>query len=283
MNNWILLTIIYAVFVSFCEFFKKKATKINSIYEVLACFTTFSLIFAFFITGDIFKIDYTFLPIIFFKSSIIVISWILGLKALDGLQLSLYGMIKISRIIFSIFLSWLILGEKITFTMLIGSIIIIIGLVLVNITTDKDIDKKNSLKLIILFLISCLCSSISAIIDKKVLVYVSSGQLQFWFLLFLSIYYWLILIFKEKNFNIKTLKTNYWILIVSVCSVIGDRLLFIANENASSKVIIMALLKQLSVVISIILGRIFFKEKDILKKLLYSLLIIFGVIMVTIF
>ena len=52
---------------------------------------------------------------------------------------------------------------------------------------------------------------------------------------------------------------------------------FIANENVDSKVIIMTMLKQLSVVISIILGKIIFKEKNIIKKLIYSLLIIGGI------
>lgn len=283
MNNWILLTILYAVLVSFSELFKKKATKINSIYEVLTVFTTLSFLLTFFTTKDALSINYNFLPIIFIKSSIVVVAWILGLKALDGLQLSIYGMVKISRIIFSIILSWIFLKERITITTLIGSSIIIIGLVLVNITTDKNKDKKNSFRLILIFLISCLCSSASAIIDKKVLLYVSSSQLQFWFLLFLTIYYWIILFFKNRKINIKNLKMNYWLPIVSISTVVADRLLFIANENQSSQVIIMSLLKQLSVPTSIILGMIFLKEKDTVKKILYSILIISGVIIIVTF
>ena len=112
MNNWILLTIIYAFFVSLDEVFKKKATKINSIYEVLTCFTTIALLLTFIITKDIFNINYSFLPLIFLKSTIVLISWILALKALDNLQLSVYSIIKTSRIIFSVILSCLFLNEK---------------------------------------------------------------------------------------------------------------------------------------------------------------------------
>ena len=39
MNNWILLTILYAIFVAIFESAKKKAVEKNSIYEVLANFS----------------------------------------------------------------------------------------------------------------------------------------------------------------------------------------------------------------------------------------------------
>lgn len=280
MNNWILLTIIYAFFVSLDEVFKKKATKINSIYEVLTCFTTIALLLTFIITKDIFNINYSFLPLIFLKSTIVLISWVLALKALDNLQLSVYSIIKTSRIIFSVILSCLFLNEKFNIITLLGITIMIIGLILVNTTTNNDSNKKNSFKIIILFLISCLCSSISAIIDKKILLHITSGQLQFWFLLFLTIYYWIILLTRKNKINYNNLKKNYWIILVAICLVLGDRLLFIANKIPSSQVIVMTVLKQLSVIISIILGKIIFKEKNIIKKLLYSLLIIIGVIII---
>ena len=126
-------------------------------------------------------------------------------------------------------------------------------------------------------IISCFLSSISAIIDKKVLLHITSGQLQFWFLLFLTMYYWIILIIRKEKINFEEIRKNYWIPITAITLVVGDRFLFIANKNVDSKVIIMTMLKQLSVIISIILGKILFKEKNIIKKLLYSILIILGI------
>lgn len=277
MDNWILFTILYAFFVAFFESAKKKAIERNSVYEVLANFSLIAFILTFFITKDAFEIDYSYLPVIFFKASIIVIAWILGVKVLEKMQISLYSMIRISRIIFSVLLSSVFLGEQITFITLIGMSIVISGLILVNRTVNKGESKDQSIKLIGLLLISCLLNSISAIIDKKVLLHITSGQLQFWFILFLTIYYWIILIIKKEKINFKEIRKNYWIPIAAVALVVGDRFLFKANENVDSKVIIMTMLKQLSVIISIILGKIVFKEKDIIKKLLYSLLIIVGI------
>ena len=186
-------------------------------------------------------------------------------------------MIKISRIIFSVLLSYLFLGEKITFITLIGMSIIILGLILVNKTVNKEERKEKSIKLVILLLISCLLNSISAIIDKKILLHITSGQLQFCFLLFLTMYYWVILLMEKEKINYKEIKKNYWIQVAAIALVVGDRFLFIANENVDSQVIIMTMLKQLSVIMSIILGKIIFKEKEVTKKLLYSMLIIGGI------
>ena len=275
--------VIDAFVISFSEVFKKKALKKNSIYEIPAFFSLLAFIINIFFSKDIFNIDYSFLPIILLKSIIIVIAWLIGIKAIDKLELSMYGLIKISRIVFTVLLSVLFLGESFSLITLIGMLIVILGLVLVNVTTNKDNKKKNSIKIILLFLVSCFGSAVSAIIDKKVLLHITTSQLQFWFYLFITIFFFIILFIKEKKINIKNTISNYWIILISICLALSDRLIFIVNANPSSKVIILVIIKQLSVVISIILGRLIFKEKDILKKLLYSILIILGVIIMIAF
>ena len=213
------------------------------------------------------------------KSSIIVMAWILGVKALEKMPISLYGMINISRIIFSVLLSCLILGEKITIITLIGMSIIICGLVLVNKRTNKKEKKKTSFIVIMILLISCFLNAVSSVIDKIVLVHVNSSQLQFWFLLFLTIDYWIIFIIKKEKM---TIKKNYWIPLAAIFLVLSDRFLFLAKENVNSSIIIITVLKQLSVIATIILGKLLFNEKHIIIKLLYSLLIILGVIIMII-
>ena len=75
-----------------------------------------------------------------------------------------------------------------------------------------------------------------------------------------------------------TIKKNYWIPLAAIFLVLSDRFLFLAKENLDSSIIIITVLKQLSVIVTIILGKLLFKEKHIIIKLLYSLLIILGVI-----
>ena len=74
--------------------------------------------------------------------------------------------------------------------------------------------------------------------------------------------------FINEKTNWSKLKTNYWIPVEALCLVIGDKSLFLANSNIDSKVIVMMMIKQLSLIITIILGKILFKEKDIVKKII---------------
>jgi uncharacterized membrane protein len=78
--------------------------------------------------------------------------------------------------------------------------------------------------------------------------------------------------------SVKTLKTNYWIIILAVIFVIGDRALFIANANPESRVTIMTLIKQSSVLAAILAGRIMYGEKGTLRRTLCALLVILGIV-----
>ena len=194
------------------------------------------------------------------------------------MTISLYSVINLSVIVFSIIMSVIFLGEQLTTLLIVGTIIIIIGLILVNEVSIVKSKKEADLKTILILLASCLLSSISAIIDKQILKYINPIKLQFWFLFFLAISYWCIILFKNRKINLKKAKGNYWILIAAICLIVGDRFLFKANEIPESKVSIMTLIKQFSAIEGIILGKIFFDERNIIKKLLCSLLIISGIV-----
>lgn len=127
----------------------------------------------------------------------------LNLKAINGMPISMYSVINLSRIIFSIILSIIILGEQLTITILIGIIIVILGLILVNNKSEDEIERKNTnLKIVWILLIACLLNAISSILDKKLLTVITSEQLQFWALLFLTIFYWLILLIKKERIKV---------------------------------------------------------------------------------
>jgi len=279
MQNWILYTLIYAIVIGFFHCAKKKAVEKNSIYEVLAIFSTIAFILVAVTSKNILNIGFLPLIIVFSKSLVIVISWILSLHALQKMPISLYSVINLSRIVFSIIMSVMFLGEKLTVLHIVGAIIIVIGLFLVNKISNVKSEKETDFRIILILLVSCLLSSISGIIDKQVLKYINPIQLQFWFLFFLAICYWVILLFKNKKLDLKKINKNYWILITAICLIVADRFLFKANEIPESKVSIMTLIKQISVIEGIILGKILFNEKNIIKKLLCSLLIIIGIVL----
>ena len=65
---------------------------------------------------------------------------------------------------------------------------------------------------------------------------------------------------------------------MSVLFVIGDKALFIACSKQESTVVAMTLIKQCSVMITIIGGRFVFKEKRTLYKMVCAAVIIAGIV-----
>ena len=150
MQNWILYTLIYAIFTGFFQCAKKKAVEKNSIYEVLAVFSTIAFILVALTSNNVFNIGFTPLIIVFIKSIIIVIAWILSLNAIQKMPISLYSVINLSRIVFSIIMSVVFLGEKLTILLILGAIIIILGLFLVNKVSNIKSKKETDFKIILI-------------------------------------------------------------------------------------------------------------------------------------
>lgn len=278
MESWVILIFLYAIVIGFYNCAKKKAVSKNSIYEVFAWFSIIAFMATTLISKNVLEIHYIDLLFILLRTLLISASWLMAGYAINRIPISLYAVIMLSKILFSVIFSIIFLGEKITLTVLIGMIIVILGLVLVNNNSDEREDKEISKKELFILLFSCLLSSIAVILDKKILYNITSGQLQFWFLLFLAIILWIILMVKQKGFKYQIVKNNYWIPVMAISLVIADRLLFMANEIPESMVSVMTILKQFSTIEIIILGKIMFKEKKILRKLLCSTLIIIGII-----
>lgn len=275
MKSWVILTIVYGLCIGFFQTSKKKSVEKNTIYEVLAIMSLIAFLISTIINRESVIINSKYIFVVFIKSMVVAVAWMLSLVALKNMSVSLYGVINLSRILFTVVLSIIFLGEPLTFNVLVGSIIVILGLFLVNKLSNNKESKETTIKSIIYLLISCGLHSISAIIDKSITAHISGGQLQFWFLLFLTIIYWIVLLIKQEKIN--NISKNYWLLIGALSLTIGDRFLFIANGIPESKASVMTIIKQISAIEIIILGKFMFKEKNIVKKLLCSLIILFGI------
>jgi drug/metabolite transporter (DMT)-like permease len=68
---------------------------------------------------------------------------------------------------------------------------------------------------------------------------------------------------------------------MGILLLLGDRALFMANESKDSLVTVMILLQQLSLVVTIILGKLFFREKHIIYRLFCAALVISGIVIST--
>ena len=277
--SWVLFTLVFGLCKGVREGIKKKALEKSSTFEVLFLYTLLGFIFVIPTAKDVFDIPWEYYFFIGIKSIFVFTAWILSFNSIKHMPVSLYGVMDTSRVVFSTLVGLTIMGESASLPQMAGLVLVVAGLILVNI--HKKGEKEVRSKYIILTLVSCLFNATSGILDKWLTKTVTSGQLQFWFMLYLTVMYGLYLLFTRTKVNFKSLKTNYWIPILSIIFIIGDRALFIANENPDSRIVIMTLIKQSSVMAAIFTGMIMFREKVTLRRVLCALLVVAGIVIST--
>ena len=279
-NIWIFLVIVYSVLKGARDPMKKAALKKNSSGEILFFYTLIGFIMTIPFSEGIFEVKPIFILAAFLKALIVCTAWLLTLVVLKKIPVGLYGIIELSRLIFSMAGGILFFNESMTGAKYLGSALVILGLLMVNLKKDHS-GKRTSFKVILLSLTSAMLNATSGVGDKFLTKYITSAQLQFWFMLFTVILYGIYIIATKEKLSLSTLKTNYWIPLMSLSLIIGDRALFEANANPASEVTIMTILKQSAVVITVLSGRIFFKEKGLLYKLLCTAIVVAGILIAT--
>ena len=281
---WIALSASYGLLKGIRDVIKKVALQKSSAIEVLFFYTLLSFVFVLPWTGDAIRIfdgGTKYLALIVVKSFVIYIAWICSFKAIENLPIGFYGLMDMSRVIITSVLSVLILGEAMSLNKLIGIVLVLDGLVMVNMTENSGVSAGEGIrtKYIILVLVSCCMNSCSEIFDKWFMrpeTGITTGQLQFWYLFFLTAMYFIHILIKHIHLNWRMLYKNYWIAILAVLFVIGDKCLFIANQTGS--VIPLTLIKQCAVIVTILGGRLVFRESNIIFKLLCAVIIICGIL-----
>lgn len=285
---WVLFILIYGIVKGLREGLKKKAMEKNSVIEVLFFYTLFGFLMTIPFSSDILQVSALFHLVIIFKSTIIFIAWICALNSIKLLPLSIYSVIDMGRVIFAVLLGVLLLGEKLGPFQIIGILLVIVGITLVNVKTKRGVDEKPAKKVIILVLISGILNAVSSTMDKWIMSTdtnrwllgdstISSAQLQFWYMLYLVLLYGAYIFFKNEKVNVRKCVSNPWIWIMSLIFVIGDRCLFLANANPNSTVVVMTLIKQSSVLVTICMGKLVFKEKHIAYRIFCAITIIAGI------
>lgn len=283
---WIWLVLLYGILKGCREICKKKALETSSSVEVLLIYTLVSFLLVCPDAKNAMGMEPRFYLLVALKSFIIFLAWILSFFAIKKLPLSMFGVLDLSRVLFATLLGVTVLGETLTPIHIIGLILVCAGLLLLkfkpvyeNGKSLTGIEKKYTASVIIVALISCMLNSLSGLMDKILMKDINSSQLQFWYMLFLSIFYIIYALLGKQKISLKRALTNKWIWILSIMFVIADRALFIANSYPDSKVTVMTLIKQSGSIVSILAGKFVFKEKNVTHKLICAFIIIVGIVL----
>lgn len=292
---WIPLILFYGLCKGVREALKKKAMEKCSVMEVLFFYTFFAFLLTipFSIGHNIFGVGIRYHLVIFLKAFMIFIGWICAMNAMKRLPLSIYCVMDMSRMLFSIVLGIIFLGEAIGLLQGIGMVFVLIGVTLVNLKKDKKSGQATTYKAIPLVVASCLLNAFSAIIDKYTLSQstgkwffgdelLNDAQMQFWYMLYLSSLYGIYLLVsflvKKEKVHVKRCLSCPWIYLLSILFMLADKAMFIANSNPNSQVVTLTVLQQVSVIVSILLGKILYKEKHIAYRIFCAILIASGIV-----
>ena len=275
-NLWILFIIIYALLKGSREGMKKAALKQSSSNEILFFYTLVGLVLVLPFSADAFKLSPIFIFYAFIKALVVCTAWIFAFAALKNMSVSLYGIMDLSRMIFSTALGVFVLGEAFTFKKAIGVTLVILGLLLVNLKKSTT-SRGMTLSVLLAALINCFLNAVSGTMDKILMKYMESSQLQFWFMFFMTLIYGIVLLIRREKISVKCLKTNFWIPLMSISLIVGDKLLFEANASPLSEVTLMTVIKQSSVLVTVLTGWLVFKEKNILYKLMCTGIVLCGI------
>lgn len=285
---WIPLVLLYGLLKGGREIAKKKAMEKNTVMEVLFVYTLMSFVFVLPQAGQAGGMEPRFFALIALKSFVMFLAWIFGFYSLKKMPVSLYGVLSLSRVLFATFSGVIFLHEVLAGNQIAGLVIVCAGLLLLRVTPKKKTpaleqdapapEQPEPVKpiFIVLAFASCILNAISGFMDKILMRDVTSSQLQFWYMLFLVIYYGIYVLITRVKIS-PTVFKNGWVWALAIMFVIGDKALFIANGMSESRITIMTLIKQSACLVTIIGGKIFFKEEHILYRLFCAAIILCGI------
>lgn len=281
---WIWLVLVYGLLKGAREICKKKALENCTSIEVLLIYTIVAFLMVCPDAGNAMGMEPRFFIFVALKSFVIFIAWICSFKAIKHLPLSLYGVLDLSRVLFASLLGITVLGERLSLTGILGLLLVCLGLFMLKgkiKVGSKNNDQSESVELVVILaaFASCLLNAVSGLMDKILMKDITSSQLQFWYMLFLCVYYIVYAVITRSQINIKRAITNKWIWLLSLMFVIADRALFVANGMAESRVTVMTLIKQSGCIVTILAGRFIFKEKNTGYKFLCAAVIIAGIVL----
>ena len=284
---WIVLVLIYGILKGVRDIAKKKALTLNGVVEVLFVYTALAFIFTVPTSGHVGGVPTKELLLIAFKAFIIFVAFLCSFYAIEKMPVSLYGVIDLSRMMFAMILGVLVLKETLGMYQIIALILIAGGLLLLKYKPKSGREDKSENVagfIYILAFISTFLNAVSGMLDKILMRTgnVSSGQLQFWYMLFMVIYYGLYVLITRTKVNFKSVLKNPYVWLISILFVVADRCLFMANGYADSRVTVMTLLKQVCCIVTIAGGKFIFKEKDTLKRFICAMIIIAGIVVASI-
>ena len=245
--------------------------------RVLSVILLFPLIF--FI--DYSPLEWSVLIALIFSSLINAVTNITAIKAVKYWDLSLVWPLSALTIPFLFFSSYLILGEKANIAGIVGVIVIFFGTYFLHIQELKTGWVFAPLKAIYhnlwarYMLITSILWSLSSPLDKIGVLHLWALTWMFYTNILISIFIGIYIFLFQKNISVKNIFHKKHIKKISAITFIGWLWVFLQILALKYTLVIYVIaLKRASGIFSVVLWYFFFKEKNIIQKLLATIIML---------
>lgn len=296
---WLLLAFLSAALLGCYDGFKKAALTGNAVIPVLLLNTVFcSLIFLPFIvlsyTGT--SLDSSIFHVargglrehgyILLKSVIVLSSWLFGYLAIKRLPLTIVGPVNATRPVMVLIGAMLVFGEQLNLWQWIGVLLAIFSLFMLGRSSKKEgIDFKRN-RWVVYLLLAAVLGAVSGLYDKYLMASPASGgvgidrmMVQSWYNIYQSVLMLgaLLLMWWPKRHE-QPFHWSWAIIGVSVFLSIADFAYFFALSLPGAMISIVSMIRRGSVIVSFLIGALFFHEHNLKSKAVDLALVLIGMI-----
>lgn len=280
-NTWLWMTLLSGVIFGLYDIATKKALMESRLLSVLTVYTSINFLLVSFDFSDAIKIDMYNLLILLFKAGLIFVGWVLWFTGMKNLPISIITPFGALTPLFTLVYSIMLLGESITLVQAGGIVFILTTYYFMGKISADEVKGIFRNKYFYYMVGSTFLGASTAMIDKVIMKEISVGQMQFWFNLFLAMFYIAgSIVEKLRDRSIKALEFNRYLPLMSIFLVLSDRIYFWAIKLPYSQLAVIMPLRRVSIIVSAILGGIIFNEKNLKAKFLCACLIITGIALV---
>lgn len=283
---WFFLVITAVFFIVFETILEKRTLSQARTFGFAAMFAFGNAIISipFLFVADFSQINWNILVIIYTASLFSTSTSLLLFKAMKHGAISEVAPILATLPLVVSLLAFFILGEKMSAMQVIGLFLMAAGIMFLefgNFKSDSGIFRKGRKRYLLYIALCLILGGIGAIFDKAILSGLQINSLAYLAIIqiFIAINYLVFISLKPKLFpDFKGDLSRFWkiVLLISVFAVIHRYLYVSAIKIAASIGLVVAVYK-LSSLFNVFVGKKFFGETDILKKIIATVIVLGGV------
>lgn len=277
--SWLYLSMISGVLVGFYYIVQKMATQNTKVLNVLFVHCFFCFLFMSVNFNQAKELELYTIFLIFIKAFIIFIGWTCSMNALKNLPISIITPFNTITPLLTIIIGIVFLHEVLSIFQILGIIILLTSYYMISKSGNIEVNGLFRNKYFWFMFVGAVSNALSAVLDKVIMKNAQTPQMQFWFMFFLWVLYTIVLIYnkiktKEKFYIEK--KSLFFILCMSIFILVADYIYFNVVKDPKSMISIILPLRNMSIIVSVLVGGLIFKEKNLLQKFFRVIFVIIG-------